>query len=68
GWAIARATGQPTDLDPELGHLAFEWGKQNLKPEYRGEDQSKGIGLEVPVPDDAPIYDRLAGFFGRQPR
>jgi hypothetical protein len=22
---------------------------------------------EVPVPEDAPVYDRLAGWFGRDP-
>ena len=25
------------------------------------------FGVEVPVPDDAPVYDRLAGWFGRDP-
>ena len=25
------------------------------------------FGLEVPVPEDAPVYDRLAGWFGRDP-
>jgi len=25
------------------------------------------IGAEVPVPDDAPAYDRMAGWFGRDP-
>lgn len=25
------------------------------------------FGPEVPVPDTAPLYDRLAAFFGRQP-
>jgi uncharacterized protein (TIGR03086 family) len=35
-WDIAKTTGQPTDLDPELGRLALDWGKENLKPEFRG--------------------------------
>jgi hypothetical protein len=37
--------------------------KDNLKPEFRG----SAFGPEVSVPDDAPIYDRLAGFFGSRP-
>jgi uncharacterized protein (TIGR03086 family) len=67
-WDVARATGQPTALDPEVGRLALDWGRANLKPEFRGEEASgKVFGPEVPVADDAPLYDRLAGFFGRNP-
>src|SRR5215207_1587929 len=62
-WDIATATGQSTDLDPELGRLALDWGKENLRPEFRG-DEATGhhIGPEVPVRDDAPLYDRIAAF------
>jgi uncharacterized protein (TIGR03086 family) len=68
GWDVARATGQPTDLDPEIGQLALDWGGQNLKPQFRGEEASgNAFGTEVPVPADAPLYDRLAGWFGRDP-
>ncbi|HEU4949081.1 MAG TPA: TIGR03086 family metal-binding protein [Kribbella sp.] len=67
-WDIAKATGQSTDLDPELGQRALDWGRQNLLPEFRG-DEADGaqIGPEVKVPDDAPLYDRLAAFGGRDP-
>jgi uncharacterized protein (TIGR03086 family) len=68
GWDIATATGQSTELDPELGELALEWGKENLRPEFRGDEGSgKSFGPEVSVSDDAPLHDRLAGFFGRDP-
>jgi uncharacterized protein (TIGR03086 family) len=68
GWDLARATGQPTDLDPELGRLALSWGRENLKPQFRGDEASgHAFGPEVPVPTDAPLYDRLAAFFGRDP-
>jgi len=67
-WDVATATGQSTELDPEVGEIALAWGRENLKPEFRGEQGSgKVFGPEVPVPDDAPLYDRLAGFFGRDP-
>ena len=36
-----------------------------LRPEFRGPD--KAFGLEVPVSPDTPAYDRLAGWFGRDP-
>ena len=31
------------------------------------EASGQAFGPEVPVPADAPVYDRLAGFFGRRP-
>jgi uncharacterized protein (TIGR03086 family) len=62
-WDLARATGQSMNLDPELAEHALRWGRQNLKPEYRG----TGFSPEVPVPDTAPIYTRLVAFFGRDP-
>jgi uncharacterized protein (TIGR03086 family) len=65
-WDIAKATGQSTDLDPELGRLALAWGKENIRPEFRGDEAAGShIGPEVSVPDDAPLYDQLAAFGGR---
>lgn len=68
-WDIAKATGQPTDLDPEVGAVAMRWATENLLPQYRGDEASGAhIGAEIPVPPDAPLYDRLAAFGGRDPR
>jgi uncharacterized protein (TIGR03086 family) len=64
-WDLAKATGQPTRLDPALAEHALRWSRQMMRPEFRGPD--KAFGLEVPVPEDAPVYDRLAGWFGRDP-
>ncbi|HET6315132.1 MAG TPA: TIGR03086 family metal-binding protein [Chloroflexota bacterium] len=63
GWDIARATGQPTEADPQVGEASLEWARQSLKPELRGQT----FGPEVKVPDDTPLYERLAAFFGRTP-
>ncbi len=67
-WDLAKATGSSTDLDAEIGQRALGWGRENLRPEFRG-DEADGfhVGPEVPVPDDAPLYDRLAAFGGRDP-
>jgi uncharacterized protein (TIGR03086 family) len=65
GWDLVVATGQQVDLDPELAEHALNWSHGVLRPEYRGPDRA--FGAEVPVPADAPIYQRLAGWFGRDP-
>lgn len=68
GWDIAKATGQSTELDPELGRVALAWAGQNLQPQFRGDEGSgQAFGPEVHVPDTAPLHDRLAAFFGRHP-
>jgi len=68
GWDLAKATGQPTEQDHELAQVSLEWGRENLKPQFRGPEESdKVFGEEVAVPDDAPVYEQLAGWFGRDP-
>jgi uncharacterized protein (TIGR03086 family) len=65
-WDLARATGQrQAELDPALAEHALRWSRGRLRPEFRGPD--KAFGVEVPVAEDAPVYDRLAGWFGRDP-
>jgi uncharacterized protein (TIGR03086 family) len=67
-WDLARATGQDADLDPEICRIALDWARTALRPEFRGEeDTGQVFGLEVPVAADAPLGDRLAAFFGRNP-
>ena len=65
GWDLVVATGQQADLDPALAEHALAWSHQTLRPEFRGPDRA--VGFEVPVPPDAPAYQRLAGWFGRDP-
>jgi len=64
-WDLVKATGQRANLDPALAEHALDWSHQVLRPEFRGPD--KAFGPEVPVSPDAPAYDRLAGWFGRDP-
>jgi len=64
-WDLAKATGQRADLDPRLAEHALAWSRGMLRPEFRG--PGKAFDAEVPVSQDAPAYDRLAGWFGRDP-
>lgn len=65
-WDLVHATGQQIDLDEEPAERALAWSKATLRPEARG--PGKPFGEEVAVSEDAPAYDRLAGWFGRDPR
>ncbi len=64
-WDIARGSGQDVVLDPAPAERALEWSQRMLTPDFRGPD--KAFAAEVPVAADAPVYDRLAGWFGRDP-
>lgn len=64
-WDLVRATGQKEDLDPAVAEHSLDWSKKLLRPEYRGPNMA--FGPEVPVDPEAPPYDRLAGWFGRDP-
>ncbi|MFI5053725.1 MAG: TIGR03086 family metal-binding protein [Acidimicrobiia bacterium] len=63
-WDLAKATGQSTDLDPEVLATAYQIAQGMLSDEMR----ASGIfGPEVSVPEDAPMASRLAGLAGRTP-
>ena len=62
-WDLARATGQPTELDAEVAEDMLERGKQFMSPAFRGE--GRAFGEEQPCPDQANAADRLAAFLGR---
>jgi uncharacterized protein (TIGR03086 family) len=62
-WDLATATHQSTKLDQEVARVSLDWAHGALRPEYRG----TAFGPEVEVPENAPIYERLVGFFGRNP-
>ena len=64
-WDLAKATDQDAQLDAAVAEHALAWSRQMLKPEYRGAGQ--GFGPEVLVASDAPSYDQLAAWFGRNP-
>ena len=66
GWDLARATGQAYDPG-EAAALACLGFAQSFEPPKEADDGGL-FGPPVPVPDDAPTLDRLAGATGRDPR
>jgi uncharacterized protein (TIGR03086 family) len=77
-WDLAAATGQRPAWDPEVLSLAFDGirflpatgrpalfaeAKANMAPEFR--NWSDPFADAVPVPEDAPLIDRLVAWNGR---
>jgi uncharacterized protein (TIGR03086 family) len=62
GWDLARATGQATDIDPELVDYARDSWITRL-----GDRPRTMVPFEEPqpVPEDATAADRLAAYLGR---
>lgn len=65
GWDLAKATGQPTDLSPDLAAQLLTGAQNFLSDHMRGEDGTAAFGPEQPAPPDASNADRLAAFLGR---
>ena len=61
-WDLAKATGQSTDLDPELATEALAVARERVQPAFRG--PGRPFGDEQPCSPDRPA-DRLAAFLGR---
>jgi uncharacterized protein (TIGR03086 family) len=65
GWDLAKATGQPTEGDPELALWALANAKRILPPETRGGEIPFGPVVEPPA--NAGPYAQLAAYLGRHP-
>jgi uncharacterized protein (TIGR03086 family) len=66
GWDVARASGQPFDVDPVSLEAVHGFVAQFSG---LGQEESRAglFGPVVPVPDDAPLLDRVVGMAGRDP-
>jgi uncharacterized protein (TIGR03086 family) len=65
GWDVAAASGQPFDCEPGLLQSTYEFVQASVAENPQG---TPGMfGPPVPVPDDAPLLDRLIGLTGRDP-
>jgi uncharacterized protein (TIGR03086 family) len=65
GWDLAKATGQSTDLDPELATQLLEGARVAIQPAFRGDDAKAPFGQEQQPPANATAADKLAAFLGR---
>jgi uncharacterized protein (TIGR03086 family) len=65
GWDLAKATGQPTEGDPELAAHVLAISRRILPPAPRGGEIP--FGQVIPVAPDAAPYAQLAAWLGRQP-
>ncbi len=62
GWDLARATSQPARYDgPDLEAV------YGMVQQFRSSGVEGLFGPPVPVPDDAPLLDRILGLAGRDP-
>ena len=62
-WDLARAIKRADDLDDDVAEAGLAFLQQGLTDENRG----SVFAAPVSVADDAPAYDRLAAFAGRDP-
>jgi uncharacterized protein (TIGR03086 family) len=64
-WDLAKATGQPTDLDPELAEQLLAGARMFIQDSFRG-DEPLPFGPEQQPPEGATAADKLAAFLGRR--
>jgi uncharacterized protein (TIGR03086 family) len=65
GWDLAAATGQEYRVDPASGQACLDFA---VRLAAEAPEMRNGMyGPVVPVPDDAPLADRLIGQTGRDP-
>ena len=64
GWDLARATGQPTDLDPELAEQLL--GQADIPDRFRGEEGKAPFGPRREAPAGATAADKVAAHLGRE--
>jgi uncharacterized protein (TIGR03086 family) len=67
GWDLAKATGQPTDLEPDVAARLLAEIEPILPDAMRGPDGEAAFGPRVEIVSSAPAADRLAAFEGRNP-
>lgn len=65
GWDLARATGQSTDLDPELASQLLDQVRATIPESFRGPDGVTPFGPVQEAPAGATAADQLAAFMGR---
>lgn len=63
GWDIARSTGQDYEVDDDVAEAVYA-----QVASFAADGPVEGLfGPAVPVPDDAPVFERALGLSGRDP-
>ncbi len=65
GWDLAKATGQSTDLDPELAGQILTTARGFISDNFRG-DEPAPFAPATEAPPGATRADELAAFLGRK--
>lgn len=65
GWDLAKATGQSTDIDPELATQLLEGARASIPDAFRGPDTVAPFGTEQQAAAGSAAADQLAAFLGR---
>lgn len=65
-WDLAKATGQNTDLAPEMAAGLLQASQGSIQEGFRGEDGKAPFGAEQQCADGACAADQLAAFLGRE--
>lgn len=66
GWDLAVATGQDATMDPD--EVEILWSALTGHPRVWDWQRANGwYAAPVPVPEDAPLQDRVLGLIGRDP-
>lgn len=63
-WDLAKATGQPTDVEPELAEELLVGARAFIQDTFRGPEGAP-FGPEQQAPPDASKADQLVAFLGR---
>jgi uncharacterized protein (TIGR03086 family) len=66
GWDLARAIGQPTDLDPALAGALLGHARLAITDAFRGPDGQAAFGPVAEAPAGTGPADQLAAFLGRR--
>lgn len=67
GWDLAKALGQPTDLEPKVAEQLLAQIEPMLGDDMRGAEGEAAFGPRVQPAESASAADRLAAFEGRRP-
>jgi uncharacterized protein (TIGR03086 family) len=66
GWDLARAIGQPTDLDPGLASELLSHARLGITDAFRGPEGQAPFGPVTEAPAGSGPADQLAAFLGRR--